>query len=295
MKYPAFAFSLVALAALACGLLTSAPQTAPAMEPAAPPQEETAPQPEAIPTSTLPPQTGLPYNFEHFSFTIPDGMAGGATGQSLPPLTGDDNMPPWEVTPGHLEIRLDGYALTEKFHFPRLYVFPVVGLAAVQPGAAENISRLQEILAGPDAPLSIHDLPGIHFFNAGTVFASNAQVIHFQNGSGVRALAVFGQYYAPVNNHDLFYHFQGLTDNGQYYIIVILPITHPGLQPDSNPGSMPADAGFPAYPDYTTATDVEMGNYYSNMTDLLNNARPEIFAPNLAHLDRMMESIQITP
>lgn len=294
MKYPALAFSFVALVALACGLFTPVPQTAPVMEPTAPPQKETVPQPEEVPTPALPPQTGQPYNFEYFSFNIPDDIAGGATGQNLPPLTGDD-MPPWEVTPGHLEIRLEGYALSEKFHAPRLYVFPVVGLAAVQPGAAENISRLQEILAGPGTPLSIHDLPGIHFFNAATVFASNAQVIHFQNGSGVRALAVFGQYYAPVNNHDLFYHFQGLTSNGQYYIIAILPITHPGLQADSNPGSMPVDAGFPSYPDYTTASDVEMKNYYSSMTDLLNNARPEIFTPNLARLDRMIESIQITP
>lgn len=295
MKYPAFAFSLIALAGLACNLLTPAPQAAPAAEPAAPQQEETMPQPEAIPTATLPPQTSLPFNFEHFSFNIPEGVASGATGQSLPPLTGDENTPPWEVTPGHLEIRLDGYSLSEKFHTPRLYVFPVVGLAAVQPGAAENINRLQEILAAPDAPFSIHSLPGIHFFNAGTVFAANTQIVRFQNGSGVRALAVFGQYYAPVSNHELFYHFQGLTDNGQYYIIAILPITHPGLQADSNPGSAPADAGFPTYPDYTTATDVEMESYYSNMTDLLNTALPEIFAPNLARIDQMMESIQVTP
>lgn len=294
MKRPFFALALLTLAALACSLLT--PTQTPVSEPMAPPPQEitTEPEPEAVPTATQPAPTGLPFTYEHFSFNIPIGLANGASGASLPRLTGED-IAPWEATPGHIEISLDGYALSEKFHRPRLYVFPVVELAALQPGAAENITRLQAILASPETPLSVHDLPGIHFFNAATVFAADIQVVNFQNGSGVRALTVFGQYYAPVNNHDLFYYFQGLTSNGQYYIIAILPATHPGLQADSQPGSMPLDASFPPYPDYTTATDIDMDNYYRSMVDLLNAATPDIFAPRLDSLDELIESIQVTP
>jgi hypothetical protein len=224
---------------------------------------------------------------------IPQGLAAEIECQLLPPLSGDE-VAPWEATPGHVEIGLSGYVQADKFHRPRLYIFPVVGLAAVQPGAAENISRVQTILANPAGSFSKADLPGVHLFNAGAVFASNIEVLNFKNGAGVRALTVFGQYYAPANNHDLFYHFQGLTDNGQYYIIAILPVTHPGLQADSNEGSLPPAGEFPAYPGFSAA-EADMENYYNTITDLLGVAAPETFAPSLADLDALIASIAVTP
>ncbi|MEO8354588.1 MAG: hypothetical protein ABI621_01610 [Chloroflexota bacterium] len=41
------------------------------------------------------------------------------------------------------------------------------------------------------------------------------QVINFQNGRGIRFLTQYAQYPAPINNHELFYHFQGLTNDGK--------------------------------------------------------------------------------
>ena len=80
-----------------------------------------------------------------------------------------------------------------------------------------------------------HPLPPGRCFNPGHVIASNIDTIPFQNGSGVRFLTEYAQYFAYVNNTDLFYHYQGLTADGQYYVIVILPLTAPVLPPDSNP------------------------------------------------------------
>ncbi|HAE58683.1 MAG TPA: hypothetical protein DCG54_04025 [Anaerolineae bacterium] len=261
------------------------------------------PPPSVSPVDTLPPAdepteaptvvSGLARTCENVSMIIPQGLAAEIECQLLPPLSGDE-VAPWEATPGHVEIGLSGYAQADKFHRPRLYIFPVVDLAAVQPGSAENIKRVQTILANPGGQFSKKDLPGVHLFNAGAVFASNIEVLNFQNGAGVRTLTVFGQYYAPANNHDLFYHFQGLTDNGQYYIIAILPTTHPGLQADSNEGSLPPAGEFPAYPGFSAA-EADMENYYRTTADLLGVAAPETFAPSLADLDALIASIIVTP
>ncbi|MCG2783651.1 MAG: hypothetical protein L6461_00950 [Anaerolineae bacterium] len=295
MKRISIIFVLL-LATLACNFGVPAPEiTATETPPTSAPPVDTLPPAVTVevPTESPTALSGLARTCQNVSLIIPEGLAAEIECQVLPPLSGEE-VAPWEASPGHIEIALSGYALADKFHRPRLYIFPVVGLAAVQPEAAENISRVQTILANPAGQFSKADLPGVHLFNAGAVFASNIDALNFQSGAGVRALTVFGQYYAPANNHDLFYHFQGLTDNGQYYIIAILPVTHPGLQADSNEGSLPPAGEFPVYPGFSAA-EADMENYYKTITDLLGVAASETFSPSLADLDALITSIAVTP
>ncbi|MFO7583154.1 MAG: hypothetical protein R6W69_00375 [Anaerolineales bacterium] len=287
---------LLVLAALACNFGASRPTPPPAtvivqQETAQVPAPATDEQPADEPqTPSFP---GQPFAYDILTGAIPPGLASSVSGETLPQALGDD-MPPWEVTPGHIEVGLDGYVLGEKFHQPRLYVFPVFGLAAAQQGAANNINRLNEILSNPGAPLTASDLPGVHFFNAGAVFAADAQIIPFQNGSGVRALTVYAQYFAPANNEDLFYHFQGLTGDGQSYIIAILPVTHPGLPRDWQDESMPPGSDFPAFPGYE-ASEQALAGYYRTVSDLLTAADPDSFSPSLNDLDNLIQSLLISP
>jgi hypothetical protein len=295
MKRISIIFVLL-LATLACNFGVSAPEitNTETPPPSASPVDTLLPAPPTDePTEAPTALSGLARTCGHVSLIIPEGLAVEIECQLRPPLSGEE-VAPWEATPSHIEITLSGYTLADKFHRPRLYIFPAEGLVAVQPGAAENISRLQTILANPSGQFSKVDLPGVHFFNAGAVFASNIDVLNFQNGAGVRALSVYGQYYAPINNHDLFYHFQGLMDTGQYYIIAILPVTHPGLQADSNEGSLPPAGEFPVYPGFSAA-EADMENYYNTTADLLGVASPDVFNPTLTTLDALIRSIQIVP
>jgi hypothetical protein len=298
MKHIKLILVLIVLVSMACNFGKPAP-TAETPTDAAPPVQEPATAEQPAPGT---PETSLPTTFSGLeqtcgdvSLTLPQTLASAIECQIMPPQSGD-TIAPWEVTPGHVEIGLTGYTLSDKFHHPRLYIYPAINLVALQPFVAENIQRIQGILGNPSASFSKDDLPAIHFFNAGKVFASNIAVINFQTGSGVRALNVFGQYYAPVNNTELFYHFQGLTQDGQFYIIAILPVTHPGLQANSQEGSMPASAEFPAYPSFSSSNlDDEMATYYEAMTNLLNAAPAEAFNPPLTTLDLLIQSIKISP
>jgi len=160
------------------------------------------------------------------------------------------------------------------------------------PAAFESLHRLNNIMYDP-AAISDAQLPRVPFFNAAQVFASNIQVISFQNGRGVRFLTEYAQYAASANNDDLFYHFQGLTSDGAYYVIAILPITVPVLAETSDAGAVLPPGGIP-YP-YFANPDADMQAYYTAVTNLLNATSPEAFNPTLGQLDLLIQSMKIIP
>jgi hypothetical protein len=153
--------------------------------------------------------------------------------------------------------------------------------------------RLRNVMNDP-ASMNAEQLPAVPFFNDAQVFASNFQMISFQNGEGVRFLTEYAQSAASVNNHDLFYHFQGFTDDGTYYIVAIFPITAPMLAETSDAGAPLPPGGVP-YPYFAEGPNADMETYYASILDLLNASPSEVFAPTLDQLDLLIQSMRITP
>ena len=248
--------------------------------------------PDVAPTVSGSSFEGTAVSYGPISLILPPGAASGFSGNQFPRVEGD-NVAPWEVTPGHTQITLEGYLLQGKFHQPQIFVYPATDYAVMVPAAFESMHRLRNVMYASSASISADQLPGVPFFSAAQVFAANLQPISFQNGSGMRFLTEYAQYAAPVNNQDLFYHFQGFTDDGEYYIIAILPITAPVLPEISDPGAT-LPLGGVAYPDITNP-NVDMPGYYSAVTSLLNATSQDAFTPSINQLDALIQSIQITP
>jgi hypothetical protein len=78
----------------------------------------------------------------------------------------------------------------------------------------------------------------------------------------------------------MFYTYQGITDDGKYYVSAILPISHPNL-PDAD--SVTIDDAF--YDNFM--------NYVVGMEDQLSTEHPDSFFPTLSLLDAMMESLLV--
>lgn len=252
-----------------------------------------APVPATVaPTSQPPSVDSVSVTYGPLGFVLSSGIAGGFVGDQFQRAEGD-NVALWEVTPGHTRITLDGYLLQGQFHQPQIFVYPATEYAEMYPAAFESIHRLDNILYGPEAPNLNEPLPTAPFFSAAQVFASNVQAISFQGGGGVRFLTQYAQYAAPVNNHELFYHFQGLSRNGAYYIIAIFPVTTPVLAESSDPEAVLPTGGVP-YPDVSN-TDAGVQGYYASITTLLNATSPDAFTPTLNQLDALIQSIQIIP
>jgi len=231
------------------------------------------------------PNGGTPVSYENVSFSIPAGVASGANTETMTSVDTNSGAP-WDIAPTHLRFTLTGYTLSGKFFDPQIYVYPASEYAQVNSTAAEQIERLKKVLSG--SPLLKETLPNVPFFNAGHLIAANIKLLNFQNGSGMRELTQYDQYPAPINNHELFYHFEGLTTDGKYYVIAVLPITAPVLAEDEKPESNVPSGGIPV-PSDTGPTNV----YYFSVTEKLNSLTPDSLTPPLNSLDALIQSILV--
>jgi len=247
--------------------------------------------PNAKATAPQPAFEGVEVSVDPLSIVLSPGLASGARGSQFSRAEGE-NVASWDVTPGHIQLKLEGYLLQGKSQQPQIYVYPALAYAEMCPAAFESIHRLDNILYAPGGPVLNDRLPAVPFFNAAQVFASNVQLISFQNGQGVRFVTEYAQYPASANNQDLFYHFQGVTRDGAYYIIAILPITAPMLAETSD-GGAPLPSGGVPYP-YFADPEADMQLYYKSVLDLLNASPSQVFTPTLDQLDQLIQSMKIT-
>lgn len=217
------------------------------------------------------------------TFSFDPSITDEVSGQTIPAEDGSgENVPYWEITPEYTLFRFDGYALANTFHQPQLFVYPVADYEAVVPDVAEIVSSLQTLLhERPSDPTDA--LPFLPMFNAGQVFTAQVTYVDFQNGSGVRYLTQYAQALTVINNQEVFYTFQGLTDDGQTYISAILPVNHPEL---------PADGLTTPGDDYDAWAE-NYANYIDETKALLNSQPVESFTPDLAMLDAMIASLSV--
>lgn len=234
---------------------------------------------------------GTIVSFDLLSFFLPQGVASGASGNHAMRNDSEDTAW-WQKTPGHLQVILgDYYVLQGNIHQPQIYIYPTQAYAEMVPTVFESLHRLYNILGVTEALIEADQLPVVPFFNAKQDFASNIQVISFQNGSGVRFLTHYSQYPALVNNQELFYQFQGVTSNGAYYIIAILPINAPFLSENSEIALNTPMDGI-NYPD-TDSPNPTWNDYFTAVTELSNTTSPGSFTPTIDLLDMLIQSIKI--
>lgn len=250
---------------------------------------------QALATSAPPVQltptqaSGALVSLNGISFTIPTGMASGALAEPQQAAQPTDNIPWWEIHPAYVEYPLQDYLLSGTFHAPKIYVYPVNEFIQMNEDVAIVIDQLKNILSAPGQPLP-ENLPFLPTFNAAQVFYSNEQFIKFQNGSGIRYLTQFGQAPAPVNNHEVFYTFQGITTDGQYYVSAILPVNAAFLTEFASPEyPVPADGISFDWDKYEN-----MEAHFEAVEQKLNSTDPNSFTPSLLSLDAMIQSISIT-
>jgi hypothetical protein len=94
----------------------------------------------------------------------------------------------------------------------------------------------------------------------------------------------YAQAYVPVNNHELFYTFQGLTDDGSAYVAAILPVSHPALPSNQM-----------AYEGNLDTLAQNFDTYIADIEEQFNVQDAPSFTPNLSLLDAMIQSLEVVP
>ncbi len=196
----------------------------------------------------------------------------------IPAVSPEESHPYWEILPEHYVYTLQGYPVSNHILEAQIFVYPVKDLAQFNEGADKIAKDLAVLL---DEQQVGDYIPFMPLLNASQVLHAQVEFIDFADGKGLRFLTQFDQAAIPINNYELFYTFQGLTNDGEYYVSAILPVSHPELPNDSTVFSQQAEEmkDFPAY--------------LENTTKWLDQQSFDSFTPNLSNLDELIQSIDI--
>jgi hypothetical protein len=274
---------LVAVTIMACSIIPT-----PKPEPTVfvpPVTEPPVTEPPATEPPIVPP-VGVLVTCNELSFYLDPALATGFDCQTVP-----ESPSEMELYPAHTKVILQGYPLADKFFEPQIMVYSVAAYTALAPTVIpDRVADLQTMVASGHNPLykgtTSKAIPFLPTFNAGQAFYSKGKLQPFTSGIGVRFLTEFAQYFVPANNFDLFYTYQGVTTDGQYWVTAILPINHPILPDNAEnpPGGMTWEAFTAGYETYIV-----------DIVGQLNSRPPESFTPTLLALDALVTSITITP
>lgn len=164
-----------------------------------------------------------------------------------------------------------------------IYVYPTVTFptGADYPFTHE-LANLQALLAArPDVPNG--SLPMLPTVTATQLFHAQVQYLDFPNGAGIRFITAAGLDKSPLSNPVVFYTFQGLTNDGAYYIAAQFPL-HVSVLPDEAP---------PMTNEEYEAFVADYDRYMDDLTTQLDTLEPAAFDPDLTVIDNLFRSLDV--
>jgi hypothetical protein len=237
-------------------------------------QPTTPPEPIATPVS------GIPISYNNFTFTIPLELNASAS-----PSTNTDVEFPY--------INPSGGPMAEHVVF-QITNYPVQGVAKIMVFKTSDYAAYGEptqnavtaLLGNQEATQPLPHALAQDFY-------AQAKTVSFKNGHGVRYLTQILTNFAPIDNQDLFYYYQGVTTDGAYFVSALFHVNAPFLVADGKIDSLTPADGIPFK--FDGSGDQDFSKYLTQITQKLNETPPEKFAVPLAVLDQMIESIKIEP
>lgn len=236
-------------------------------------------QPVAVTESIPTPSPDI--DFEGISFSFDDSITSSVSTEIVPQQV-DEYQFPGGTYPTHYAFNFNGYALQDTFHQPIIRIYPIAMFETLDSYTSDDINQLHTLLQ-TQPPIAVNDnLPLIPHWNAGQMFSAKAEYLDFQNGSGVRYLTMHGQAAYPIDNTNMFYAFQGITNDGAYLVSAILPIANPALPLH----------GEDTIDNWTTFYDL-YESYMGQASQQVNEYEAISFVPSLDMLDAMIASIYV--
>jgi len=234
--------------------------------------------------TTVPASNGVDVSFSGTSFTIPNGLATGTSTEIKPRETADLGIP-YLAHPDYIYFQLQGYSLQDKLFEPQISIYPIKEYVQINDSVQAVISNMQTVLAAKQIS-PIEPIPFVPLQNANQDFHAQEKFLSFKNGTGIRFITQFDQAPLPINNKSMFYTFQGLTTDGEYYVSVSLPVNLDYLPADDKPNSPTPSNGIP----FDWEHIENFPNYLSTAIERVSQPGNP-FQPQLETLDTMVESI----
>lgn len=198
--------------------------------------------------------------------------------ETIPAVFPNSENPYWEILPDYQVLTLEGYPVSDHLLKPQIFVYPLSELGSFNDGADQIAGNLDQLLK--DEMVGEY-LPFLPLYNASQVMHAHVEFIEFKNGKGVRFLTQFDQAPIPLNNYELIYTFQGITEDGKYYVAAVFPVTHPDLPVDDR---------------LTFDEEYSVEKFVADMAEsieTLENQPGDSFSPDLSVLDAVIRSMEI--
>jgi len=193
-------------------------------------------------------------------------------------------------------ITLTGYSQTGSYLSPRINVMSIAAYEALDNILISGeLWVLQGLLSASTPPPAYGTngsgwVPPILPIGGGMPsFFAQYGLVPFVDGSGIRFLTLLTFEAQPINNNDMFYTYQGLTSDGQYWVSAFLPIHNTALV--ANGSTLPA--GYATWNDFWTGTGYDA--HITGTVATLNTQPPGTFDPLIEDLDDLVSSITFVP
>lgn len=282
---------VIVLAMLACNLparakpvLTDKGAITPAVEETVTPGETAQSGGQETITPSATPGNEQNAEFNGLKFSYGPGVASGIKPQIAPLEENDPNATGWPgPVPEHFQVDFSGYPFAGGSHAPQLFLYPVKEYAAGNAPAGDIAKKLDDILRS-SKPGS-KGLPFLPMWNASQVFASQVQILPFQNGRGLRYISCYSQAVLPIDQDCLFYTYQGLTADGKYYLSMVFPLKLAQLDTPE----------LKALFDASKSDGTKYAAYFEKVTGIIDAAQGADFQPALEDLDAVAQSVVALP
>jgi hypothetical protein len=229
---------------------------------------------------------GLPPYTDNITLQYPLSVFEDAVARVTPASTDADV--PGGLQPETIEIAFQRYT-GERWEDTGayLYIYPVVSFPTEDQPVTAALNEARSLFALDDTAfeesVEANGIPVVNVLTSSPLFQAQVERLTFQNGQGVRFLTVFAQDVAPIARHQLVYNFQGITDDGNYYVTAQIPVGTDVLpdEPESLSGA--------EYDQFAQGFE----QYLSDITAALDGLSASNFEPDLSALDSMIETLNI--
>lgn len=235
--------------------------------------------------------------FSRVSFRYDPTVFGNVQSETVPAQPLEENTEkPDGVAPEHVHFTfgfgrsnsnayLSVYPLNE---FPKAYAVNEKLVKAMQ----QEIKGLKEVLKDP-LYRHLGKIPHLPFRDASDNFYVRVKHFNFLNGKGILFVTHSTHGAALVSNRHLVYRFEGISDDGKYYVTAETPVFVRFL-PDDPPDNFEGftyEHLFEAYRRQEAKRRYD--NYLKSITDRLKKLEPREFYPDLRKFESMIASLKV--
>lgn len=189
----------------------------------------------------------------------------------------------FDLSTGYSPMQIAVYPIDD---FPRMYAVNKSSMNAMQ----ESINDFKKVLKDKNFRVN-NQIPFLPFRDAGQSFQVKVKHFPFSGGKGILFLTFWNTEIELPSNRQLRYIFEGLTNDGKYYVLAEMPIKVSFLSNESTD----------EYEDYkidwkklNDKTEIKRRTkFMQKIVERLEKLSPNEFEPNLYQLEKIISTLKI--